>query len=766
MKNKAIIIILGLSIFALLSVHSTYAVLSDKTDTLINTFTIGDYLAVMSPTNGDTVAALDNSFGIKKSQIGKIYTLTSNEVPSSAIKSWDVSSRKNGSIMAYVIDEDKDGLYELYIGQNGGVHANPNSTKLFNFYSKLTSADLSNLITDDVKTMEAMFQMCSSLKTIEVSDWNTSKVTTMAGMFSYCSSLTNINVGCWDTSKVTVMSSMFNKCSSLTNIDVSNWDTSKVTMMAGMFNECSSLTNINASQWNTSKVKDMQYMFSNCSSLTNIDVSKWNTAEVTNMQYMFSTCSSLTDIDVSKWDTSKVTNISFMFYKCNELTSLNVSGFNTKNVTTMESIFDNCSNLSLLDVSKWVTSAVTDMSYMFNGCSSLTNIDVSSWNTIKVTNMEFMFSNCPSLTNIDVSKWNTAEVTNMQYMFNNCSSLTDIDVSKWDTSKVTVMSSMFNKCSSLTNIDVSKWDTSKVINMYFMFNECRTMKNLDISTWNMTNVTNARAMFQYMTSATTIKMPDNYSLIENFMFNHNRSYDKETFTIPNSVKSVGDSHIFYDFGTTNFKKFIVASGNTTVKTIDDILYSYDRTTLISIPMGKTFADNKFTIPEGVTKFNILSFNRSKNIETVVLPNSYEIIRYQEDSTSGDNDYVKGNSINTGIYVFTSVSKYEVKDDNSNYSSSDGCIYNKDGTELIAVPVHYNGELNIKNTTTTIGQEAFWVQRVDHIDSITKINIPASVTTIEKDQLATLNKLAAKGVIINIDPLNTTYQLSNNKIIAK
>jgi hypothetical protein len=175
------------------------------------------------------------------------------------------------------------------------------------------------------------------------------------------------------------------------------------------------------------------------------------------------------------------------------------------------------------------------------------------------------------------------------------------------------------------------------------------------------------------------------------------------------------------------------------------------------------------MPEGVMTLNVMAFSRTQKIDKVILPDSYVISRWYDDTASGDSDPVKGNSLATAIYVYTSVKEYEVKADNPNYSSDSGCIYSKDGKELIAVPVHYNGVLNIKDGTTTIGQEAFWKQRVSRIDSITKINIPASVTTIEANQLSTLNTLMSRStnpVTITIDSGNTAYQISNNQIIAR
>lgn len=495
-----------------------------------------DYLKVMTLANEDTQPAFDNNKGIKKNQVEKIYTLKTLELPSELqdemIESWDISSEQNGSIMAYAVDTDSNSKYEIYLAQEGGVKANPNSSKLFNCYTGATDIDVTNLVTDDVENMLAMFQNCPSLVRVD---------------------------------------------------GLKKWDTSRVTDMSGLF----------------------------------------------------FTCSAIETFDLSSFDTSNVTNMAYMFCNCSKLTSLNLSSFNTSNVT--------------------------NMTCMFYGCSKITSLDLS-------------------------------------------------------------------------NFDMSK-------------------------------TTNTYTMFQGV-GFRNIIMPNNYIKLDIFMFNHNSSYNQESFTIPKTVTIVGNSHIFYDFGNTNFKKFIVEEGSTTLKTIDDLLYTYDGTKLISIPNGKTFTDNTYVMPDSVTTLNTMCFNRTKKIDKVVISDNLVIDRYYDDTSSGDSDPVKGNRLNTGIYVFTSIKEYEAKSTNNNYSSYGGCIYNKAGTELIAVPVKYAGVLNIKDGTTTIGREAFWVQRVSQITNITEINIPASVTTIEANQLTTLNKLITSGVVVNIDSNNNSYMISNNKIVAK
>ena len=61
---------------------------------------------------------------IDRDSFEKIITVDYNTVPANAINFFDASATKNGSVMVWYLDEDNDGLYELYIGQKGGVVSN------------------------------------------------------------------------------------------------------------------------------------------------------------------------------------------------------------------------------------------------------------------------------------------------------------------------------------------------------------------------------------------------------------------------------------------------------------------------------------------------------------------------------------------------------------------------------------------------------------------------------------------------------------------
>ena len=271
------------------------------------------------------------------------------------------------------------------------------------FYAckKLTSiSGISNLKTENVRDMCAMFFDCFKLESLDVSGFITTKVEDMSRLFSGCASLTSLDISNFDTGSVKNMNSMFTSCYKLTSIDVTNFDTSNVTDMGGMFYGCSSLTSLDVSRFNTANVTNMDSMFGECSGLTSLDVSHFNTANVTDMGSMFSGCSSLTSLDVSNFNTRQVTDMCNMFVSCHALTNIDVSKFRTEKVIGLglSRMFEWCENLTTLDLSGFNTTSVTSMSNMFSCCKKLTTIYASEWwSTEKLEYGQNMFSSCENL---------------------------------------------------------------------------------------------------------------------------------------------------------------------------------------------------------------------------------------------------------------------------------------------------------------------------------------------------------------------------------
>ncbi len=285
----------------------------------------------------------------------------------------DVSKNGDNTIKMWYNEADANGNYDITIGSNNTIYANPSSFELFSNLTNVTSIDLSNMDTSGMTNMFNMFSDNTSLTNITFGDnFNTANVTNMGGMFKNCTILKTIDLSSFDTSNATIFASMFMNCQGLQNLDLKSFNTSNVERMETMFYNCSSLTSLDLSSFNTSNVERMEGMFYNCSSLTSLDLSNFNTSKITDMTYMFNRCKSLTNINLSSFDTSNVSSLYDAFAGLTSLKVLDLSSFDTSKVTNMGRMFLNSNNLVTIYVSDlWNISNVTSASRMFEGCTSL-----------------------------------------------------------------------------------------------------------------------------------------------------------------------------------------------------------------------------------------------------------------------------------------------------------------------------------------------------------------------------------------------------------
>ncbi len=470
---------------------------------------------------------------IDRNKFETVTTVDNIYVPSNAIDSWDVSEERNGSVIAWYTDTDNNEMFELYIGQEDRVVANPDSSSAFRGFRKARVFDLSYFDTSNVTTMTAMFQEAgyglpttSSFEIIGLDKFDTSNVTAMNLMFDvvgFVSSSVNIgDISNWDTSNVTNMYQMFRYFGyndQNLQIDLGRWNVSKVTDMSGMFYDMG----YNATTWSIG------------------DLSDWNTSSLKKTYQMFYDMGyNATTFDIGNlggWDTSKVTNMSSMFeHAGGNATTFNIgdlSGWDTSQVTTMSAMFYyagyNATTFDIGDLSDWDTSKVTNISFMFYyagyNATTFDIGDLSGWNTSQVTSMGSMFYyagyNATTWNVGDLSGWDTSKVTNMSSMFYSAgyrATTFDIGIlSEWDTSQVTDMSSMFYSTGyNATTFDIgdlSGWDTSKVTSLNRMFYyagyNAPTFDIGDLSGWNTSQVTNMSYMFYYAgRNATTFDIGD------------------------------------------------------------------------------------------------------------------------------------------------------------------------------------------------------------------------------------------------------------------
>lgn len=432
----------------------------------------------------------------------------------------------------------------------------------------ITSINLNNLNSENVKNTQSMFYGCTQLQSANLSGLVRGGNDNISAMFYGCRSLTSLDVSNWDTSSVTDMSNMFQNCSSLTSLDISNLVTSSVIKMNGMFQGCSSLTSIDVSNWDTSSVSEINNLFRDCSKLTSVDLSGWDVASLNLAPYLFYGCSSLQSIDLTGWSTTCPMNNN-TFDGCGNLTSLKW-GPNWKSSTRLDACDNltseclkellanlatvtngqtltlgstNLAKLSTVDIlaaqhKGWTLDGATSTAIVFasdtiSGNDTVTECGIqltqsnkntridevlgayTACNTIylfedgSVTDLSYMFYNNNStyksrLTEIGILSGNFGNVTKAYAAFLGCSNVISMDVSGWDTSSLQDAREIFKGCSSLTSLDLSNWDTSSITDMGWLFQDCSSLESLDVSNRDTSSVTNMDSMFKNCSKLTSL----------------------------------------------------------------------------------------------------------------------------------------------------------------------------------------------------------------------------------------------------------------------
>lgn len=127
--------------------------------------------------------------------------------------------------------------------------------------------------------------------------------------------------------------------------------------------------------------------------------------------------------------------------------------------------------------------------------------------------------------------------------------------------------------------------------------------------------------------------------------------------------------------------------------------------------------NEIVIPAGATAIASYAFMGKEKVTELTIPESIT-------------------TIESGAFAdLTALTTITVDAANTVYSSTDGVLYNKAGTELLLVPVKYEGALNILDGVTEL-TVAMFGGRAD----ITELTVPASVTSVQKGVFGSLAAL--------------------------
>ena len=535
-------------------------------------------------------------------------------------------------------------------------------------------------------SVEIAYYFGNTEKNVDIPEKMDGKSVTSIGSNAFGGHTNLVNVTIPNSVK-NICNDAFRDCSNLTSITIPNGLTS---IGNEAFSGCTSLTSITIPD----SVKSIgDEAFSGCTSLKSITIPNG----VNEVSYCtFYGCKSLTSVSIP----DSVTGIyGGAFSECESLTSIALPN----SVTVLEgSAFYGCSNLTSINIPNGVTSIGWSA---FSGCTSLSNITLPS--SVKSIGY-YAFMNCTSLKSIKIPD----NVTSIGWWaFSNCRSLTSVtiperlnDIGAWT----------FSGCSSLTEFKVSAKNSNYVSVNGVLYNKDKTViihypaKKKDKSYKIPDGVAIiAGDAFKYSANLTSITIPDSVEHIGDSAFYNCASLT--SITIPKDVTNIGDQAFRGCISLTEIK---VATANSNFVSLNGVLFSKDKTTLICYPAGKK--DKSYTISDGVTSIYWCAFSDSKNL--------------------------------TAINVAT---------ENQNYFSVNGVLYNKGKTKLICYPAGKKDKsYTIPDGVTSIYDCAF-----SDCTSLKRITIPDGMLTIGVHSFfgcANLTSVTIPGSVISVADYSLGY----------
>lgn len=316
---------------------------------------------------------------------------------------------------------------------------------LFSNCSWLETADLRNLITTNVASMDRMFSGDISLKEVNMSGLSLYQVTSTDRMFYACPKLQSLTA----PSKVYrgAASDLLDTCPVWYDVCSDAYLSTEAELSHVLDNEPITRNENKlrgTSGWHLDTA-NVLFIYGEVNSLTvnGETIAPWNYykddivkivtlpgASTSSCKKLFRGNTALESADLSCLDTSGVTDMEEMFSGCNKLKSLKLAGVNTSGVRSFAKMFDGCSALMSLNLSSFNTANATAMNEMFNGCINLFKLNLSNFSTPNLLRSDKMFFGCGALTDLDISNLNLSKATNVSRMFGDCSALDTIKTNR------------------------------------------------------------------------------------------------------------------------------------------------------------------------------------------------------------------------------------------------------------------------------------------------------------------------------------------------
>ena len=277
--------------------------------------------------------------------------------------------------------------------------------------------------------------------------------------------------------------------------------------------------------------------------------------------------------------------------------------------------------------------------------------------------------------------------------FGNCHNLASVSMPSVET----IGNMAFMCCSDLMSVSMPSVKTID----YWAFSVCTGLKSVFMPSVE----TIGEKAFSWCFILTSVDMPS-VKTIGNEAF---ESCALMSASLPASCTSVGVNPFV---ACDALEEIVVDENNMNYTSVDGVLYDKAIRTLISCPAGKHSID----IPSSVTKIGESAVFDCDRLTSVRLPASCTSI------------------VGNPFADCSSLEEFVVDEDNSNYASVGGVLYDKDIRTLLVFP-GVRHSVDVPSSVTKIGESAFYA-----CDSLRSVSMP-SVTTLGNAAFYSCDNLA-------------------------
>ncbi len=292
----------------------------------------------------------------------------------------------------------------------------------------------------------------------------------------------------------------------------------------------------------------------------------------------------------------------------------------------------------------------------FLGCTALTSFEAGKITAIP----DAAFSGCTALTDVKLPEG----LTEIGYRaFSGCKALTAVSI---PTTVEKIYHYAFADCTALTSFGV-KSDLSVYANA---FSGCTALKTIS------TPATPADAVYKF--SDGVMFSADGKTIVSFIL-------DAASYEIPANVTSVSGGAFF---GKLTLTEFTVASGNSSFKAENGVLYTADGTTLVAYPAGKS--GDSFELPKEVTKLADCAFSGNPLLKNITLNDTLTSIGKSafENCTALTELNVGNATATVGEKAFAgcnALASYIIADKAPAYKFIGGVLFTADETGLVSYP---------------------------------------------------------------------------------